>query len=754
MCLTSAQQLVEVTAKGYGAVDATVYPMNRPVRRDFSLTPEAIIVGRVVRADDGSPVARASVRSAPGEFGKRRAAPGSVVSDEQGRFTLAGLAPGRHRLSAFANGLAAEQTEVTVEAGTTSPEVVLRLGAAARISGVVLDAEQPVAGARVSLDASPIMGGGIKVARVDAVTQPDGTFTLEGVPRGSVRLAVGGYDVASPTSLVVDRAQLDGVRVVVRTLGSIAGHVMRKGKPVADVHVEVGIVFADGDFTAVSDGDGAYVIRGLRLGKYIINAQQQAAGIGGLSAPISLAAGEQRTGVDVELSYAGAISGIVVEEDGTPASGVWVTFAALHKPDMGEALTGADGTFRLGTLAGDDDYRGDVRSAQDERHHFAPAQGAYPKVFVPSNESEVGGVRVVIKRAHLSITGTTVDARGQPVSDAQVAAFRAAGENERFNMSNAERPSATSTADGSFAIEDVDSGSFVVRARGGDGSEGSVSAVAGQKNVVVRLSPSGSIDGTLAGFATPPQVYARLDLRYTPTLRHFATIDGSRFHVRGLPPGRYLVDAGGDATTVQVDPGQVAQVTLTNRGRGTIRGRVVDWRSGAPVEGLRCSSVLIGEQVFGGASGQPGYSDPDGNFTLEGVTPGELFVICYGPPTWSDGAARVTVADGGSATCEIPIVHSELGGLGALSWLGAEIGIDTALVVSLVGVKPKSPADRAGLRKGDVLASVDGNSVARLTPLGNELAIRDRAPGTHVKIGVMRSGQPVAVEVVLGSENE
>jgi S1-C subfamily serine protease len=48
--------------------------------------------------------------------------------------------------------------------------------------------------------------------------------------------------------------------------------------------------------------------------------------------------------------------------------------------------------------------------------------------------------------------------------------------------------------------------------------------------------------------------------------------------------------------------------------------------------------------------------------------------------------------------------------------------MDKALVVSLIGVKSKGPADRAGLRKGDVLASVDGN--------------------------------PVTVEVVLGSENE
>ena len=754
MCLTPAQQWVEVTAKGYGAVDARVYPMNRPARRDFSLAPEATIVGRVVRADDGSPIAQASVRSASGELGTRVGAPSAAVTDEHGRFTLAGLAAGRHRLFAHAAGLAAEPTEVTLEAGRMSPEIVLRLGAAARVSGVVVDGAQPIAGARVAIDAPPIMGGAAKVASVDAVTQPDGSFTLEAVPRGSVRLTVGGYDVASPAVLVVDRAQLDGVRVVVRALGSIAGRVARHGKPVPGVSIDVGVFSGYDDLLAVSDDNGAYAVRGLRPGSYRVNAEEHAAGIGGLSQPLALAAGEQKTGVDIELDYAGAISGTVVEEDGTPASGVFVNFTALHKPDMGEALTGADGTFRLGTLAGNDDYRGDTRSAQDERHHFAAAEGAYPTVFVPTNDAEVGGVRIVIKRAHLSIAGTTVDGSGQPVSDVHVVAFRAANDSERFNMSLTEHPNTTSTADGSFVIDDVDSGAFVLRARGGDGSEGSLNAVAGQKGVVLRLSPSGGIDGTLVNFATTPQVYARIDNAGTPSPRHFATVDGNGFHVRGLPPGRYLVDAGGDAATVQVDAGQIASVTLANRGAGTISGRVVDWRSGAPVEGMRCIAALIGQQVFGFPNGQPGFSDSDGNFTLEGATAGDLFVTCYGPPTFSDGVARVTLPSGGNATCEIPVVHSELGGVGALAWLGADIGMDTAVVINLLSVIPKSPADRAGLRKGDLLATVDGNSVTRLSPTGNEFAIRDHAPGTHVRVGVLRGGQPLAFDVVLGSENE
>ena len=62
---------------------------------------------------------------------------------------------------------------------------------------------------------------------------------------------------------------------------------------------------------------------------------------------------------------------------------------------------------------------------------------------------------------------------------------------------------------------------------------------------------------------------------------------------------------------------------------------------------------------------------------------------------------------------------------------------------------PGSPADKAGVKRGDALATVDGRSVAKLTPLGDIFAICDCEPGSHVALGVVRNGKPLALDVVV-----
>jgi hypothetical protein len=69
--------------------------------------------------------------------------------------------------------------------------------------------------------------------------------------------------------------------------------------------------------------------------------------------------------------------------------------------------------------------------------------------------------------------------------------------------------------------------------------------------------------------------------------------------------------------------------------------------------------------------------------------------------------------------------------------------------VLLGGVTPGSPADRAGLRKGDVLVELAGTAVPDLEAF--TAALRLHAPGDEIELAVIRDGRTLRVRAVLGS---
>jgi RNA polymerase sigma factor (sigma-70 family) len=741
ICLSPMQLFVTVKASGYGAIYDRVEFKGRRVKRDYFLTPEATIVGRVVRADTNAPVPGASVRVQPIQWTQRFSAPVATTTDAQGKFTLGGLAPGRQHVIAFAEGLAAaEAVDINVEAGRSSGDVLLRLRLASRVSGVVTDGHDPIVGATVSLDASEMAG------LVDAVTQSDGSFVIEPVARGRTPISVSEYEVQEPKIVTIDRAEVT-VRVLVNSMGSIAGHVYADGKPLPGANVTFGFV----QDSAFAEADGGYIVRGLRPGPYRVYGGNLATGAFGFAPEFVLGKNEHRTGVDIDVKYNGAISGVVVEPDGKPLPGVNVFYAALHENDVGSDVTAPDGTFRVTNLLGSDDYRGQVRINARNPTPLRLVEGEGQLVHVKDGAAEVSGVRLVVQRDHLAISGSTVDGDGNPMTDVRVVAFRSEGENAVLS-DFMDHPSAVSDVDGKFSIADLDAGSFALQAHAGDGSEAIVRGIAaGQKNVVIKLQRAGGIDGTLVGFSSEPAVKAIRDLGAMPTFV-FATVNGISFRLRGLNPGTYQVAAVGaeaDAQKVDVAAGQIATVTLKSRGSTTIRGRVVDWASGAPMAGVRC---MPGLQTS--ADAQPmwitsngSFSDEAGAFQLDDAPGGAVSVYCDNQPyTYTNGRADFTATAGQTATCEIPVVKiirdKPQSSFGAM----IQPGIMPARIMI---VTPGGPADRAGVRVGDVVTTVDGANVMKLTPMGVMFVIGQRPVGSTMHLGLTRGNQTVTADVVM-----
>ena len=67
---------------------------------------------------------------------------------------------------------------------------------------------------------------------------------------------------------------------------------------------------------------------------------------------------------------------------------------------------------------------------------------------------------------------------------------------------------------------------------------------------------------------------------------------------------------------------------------------------------------------------------------------------------------------------------------------------------SVSSVIPGSPAEKAGLKEGDVITKVDGVELAGNASLAGQLA--QFSPGERVKLTVMRDDQERTLEVTLG----
>jgi serine protease Do/serine protease DegQ len=72
--------------------------------------------------------------------------------------------------------------------------------------------------------------------------------------------------------------------------------------------------------------------------------------------------------------------------------------------------------------------------------------------------------------------------------------------------------------------------------------------------------------------------------------------------------------------------------------------------------------------------------------------------------------------------------------------------------VVITDVNPDSPADKAGLKRGDVFLSINGRAVTTGEEL--RLTIAETMPGTKVKLGVSRGGKTLTFEILLTKLDE
>ena len=89
-----------------------------------------------------------------------------------------------------------------------------------------------------------------------------------------------------------------------------------------------------------------------------------------------------------------------------------------------------------------------------------------------------------------------------------------------------------------------------------------------------------------------------------------------------------------------------------------------------------------------------------------------------------------------------------------LPWLGlafswSEMSADTHML-HVRRVTPGGPAKRAGVREGDLVATINGERVDFGDELEFLLFLAERRPGERLRVGLVRNGQPATIIVTLG----
>lgn len=734
-------------------------------RFELFLTPEAVIVGKVVRAGDGSPVVGAELRA-------DAASTALSFSDAAGRFRLDGLLPGVYKPRAEADdalGVADEQ--VVLGLGETSAEVVITAHPAAYVEGkIVIAGGDPCDDGLLSLvdRARERSGGG--------QTEGDGLVRVRGLLAGNYEVSVsckGFIPAGSYAPVVLAASPVSGLRWEVARGRSIRGVVVDAGgQPVHDISVAARTVSDPARPRAQvtnpnnirPDPQGRFELPGLLPGNYEVFAYNVVTPRAVADAPlaVTLPEGQDLEGVRIELPASAELRGQVRDAQGRAVARAQVHVIAGTRPqqlpadDQGNVVfphvpigthrvfASRDGAPLRAPGSGDDDLQGEM---------------------VELRAGAVETVKLVVEADAGRISGVVRDADGGVVSDAFITARResesaaAAPGDASFRRfrGGGEAPLLTDS-DGRFVVAGLRPGRYTLRAERRGGGEALLEHVEPGSDAVLTIAETGALAGTvtLPGGGAPEEFSATLrDPRtgYRRSDNFFRT--GGAWRFPELPGGEYeLVISAGEGTgtlTTTLAPGETrTALRVELAGKVTVRGTVVDLE-GRPVAGV---AVRIGGGGPGRDTGDRRHiSDAAGRFEVTQAPVG-VVTIAADPGTGAavTGSLTTTQLEGTRGVIELPPIRlaprrlrvGEAAGDLGYSVKQPEPGADPLQVRQIVAVvRPGGPAAAAGLQVGDEILTVDGHDVTGgNSPL--HVLLRGIPVGAVLRLGLARG---VTVEI-------
>lgn len=789
--LPPGEVYVWALAEGYAENGAEAIAPSAKV--EVLLTPESTLSGIVVEHGAGTPVEGAIVSIGGwrggvddgGGFGGGGAS--TARTDEQGRFRIARLRPGRYKPNASASGRYGEAAQsVLLGLGQSADGVRIEVHTAATVRGQVVIDEgngktRPCADGWVGLEeeaAGRWTGDS---------TEDDGTVEIHAVLPGR-------YDVNVRCENLLSRDKYDPIEVktadvegLVWTVGpgaTIRGVVKNsEGTPVASAHVQASSTGGParsqrswgGDDT---DKDGSFILKGLVGGDYTLEVTASGERDAEPKTKVTVPAGGETT-VEITLPGSGTIAGSVVDSEGKPVPNARVRVANNGWRWNDDGRTADDGTFTIEGVEPGDRRVVATRGWWDEMRKPGSKDDDVQGERVQVVAGKTASVRLVVESRSGVIHGTVRDERGEPVVDAWVISSReseaagalagGAARETRWQWRSDERPVITST-DGSFTLRELAPGTYAVRAFRRGGGEAVVEHVKLGSTVTVVIKSTGSIAGRIVvPDGVPPDEFhisiADEAAGFNRREKFFRT--GGVFAMNDLPAGNFLVTADSTAgrvmTRITLTAGEhKAGVELTLERKVTVRGRMVELGTTNPVPGLRASVMPIkgGRSMGWGSGADKEYiSGEDGRFEVKNAATGRVWITAW-PEDWENStwswSRAFKVIDGTKDVVDVGDIEvvkkrkeRDEDPSGDLGFTTKEQSPETEpedLKMEVAHIRPGGPAARSGLEVGDVIVSVDGTDVQGVNA-SRGWVLMDVPEGAKLTLGVARGA---SVQITAG----
>lgn len=637
--------------------------------------------------------------------------PLTVVTLDDGAFRIDGVPAEPVFLAAASNTLASDVLgPFVVEPGTTLEGLVLELKPTVALDGVVRDAvtRAPIPRAVISWSAGTTQSDGLGAFRLPA---PKSQIWLDVTARGYLPRT-------EWVSLELARAggRLD---LTLAPVSAIEGRVLEQGTARAGVSVWAelteGLRRGERSPITLTDAKGQFRVEcseGLRRLVAVTPA-----GVTFPGPEVRLAVGETRKDVTVELGDLGGVFG-VIKRDGAPLGTATLTLINAFTEDPVSTTTSfLDGRFSFSAVP-------------IGRFLVQVRQGAFSTIAGPFDHRDDGQPWTIEVASGQALSG-----RVEPPS---------AGVRVRWRSGDWSGPSTetASAADGTFRFEGVPAAQVLVDA---EGPAGAATATARPGDPVVLRLQRGAVlvrvideSGSAVADAV---VVARSD--ETGAVRKYVLMAPDGVFQIELPQGRWvlLAEVGGRGRTggkLVTVTGAPIDVTLSLTATDPVSGRVIDKVSRLPLQHVRVRA----ESPIGRASVT---TDARGAFTLP-PQPKQVQLLVGADGYEPQGFYLPARPDAANLVVELqpapnrPFQDAPPRFEGVGMTLRPE---PTRIVVQLVN--EGSPAERAGVRAGDVIVTIEG------APAGADLqnvVSRIRGPaGTPVRIGFEREGRQL--ELVL-----